>query len=110
VVINMAGLVEFDPPLSESLVPNVYGVRNVLSLVGALRAKLVHISTCYVVGKRDGRIPEDVPIVGYYPKREGADDTRFDVDDEIKWCERFIEDTTAAAGNAKRRLRERLSA
>ena len=83
VVVNVAGFVDFDPPLPESLVPNVYGVRHVLELVAALGAKLVHVSTCYVAGQRDGRIAEDVPIVGYFPRRAGPDDRRFDVDEEM---------------------------
>src|SRR5206468_831621 len=67
VVLNLAGLVEFDPPLTDSLVPNVYGVEHLLELVKQLGARLVHISTCYVAGKKNGRIPEDTPIPGYYP-------------------------------------------
>ena len=93
VVINSAGLVEFDPPLNESLITNVYGIRNLIELVQVLDAKLVHISTCYVGGKKSGLIPEDTPIVGYYPGREGPADDRFDVSRELEWCEQFIGDT-----------------
>jgi long-chain acyl-CoA synthetase len=89
VVINSAGLVEFDPPLNESLVTNVYGIRNLIELVEVLHAKLVHVSTCYVAGKKSGRIPEDTPIVGYYPGREDPSDSRFDINSELEWCERF---------------------
>ncbi len=92
-VINSAGLVEFDPPLNESLITNVYGIRNLIELVQALDARLVHISTCYVGGKKSGIIPEDTPIVGYYPGREEAEDDRFDVEREIEWCEQFIQGT-----------------
>ena len=53
VVVNTAGLVEFDPPLNESLLTNVYGIRNLLELVQLLGTKLVHISTCYVGGKAE---------------------------------------------------------
>ena len=77
VIINTAGLVEFEPPLDESLITNVYGIRNLIELVQLLDVKLVHISTCYVAGKRDGRMPEDEEIVGYYPNRKDANDTRF---------------------------------
>ena len=92
-VINSAGLVEFDPPLNESLITNVYGIRNLIELVQVLDAKLVHISTCYVAGKKSGLIPEDDPIVGYYPRREEPGDNDFDVARELEWCERFIEET-----------------
>ena len=90
VIINTAGLVEFDPPLNESLITNVYGIRNLIDLVQLLDVKLVHISTCYVSGKRNGRIPEDEEIVGYYPNRNNANDTHFNVDEELAWCEDFI--------------------
>ncbi len=94
VVINTAGLVEFTPPLNDSLTTNVYGVRNLIELVQVLDTRLVHISTAYVAGKKSGRIPEDSPIDGYYPERTGDDDPKFDVEDEIRWCEEFIDSTT----------------
>jgi long-chain acyl-CoA synthetase len=93
-VINTAGLVDFTPPLNESLVTNVYGARNLIELVRLLDARLVHISTAYVAGKKSGHIPEDTPIVGYYPGRTGPDDTSFNVDTEIQWCEDFVGSTT----------------
>ena len=31
-------------------------------------AKLVHVSTCFVAGKRDGEVWEDEPVVGYFPR------------------------------------------
>jgi long-chain acyl-CoA synthetase len=109
VVLNLAGLVEFDPPLNESLVPNVYGVQHLIELVKLLKAKLIHVSTCYVAGKKDGRISEDTAIIGYYPKRQGQADTKFNVDDELRWCEQFVETTRAGARNdGSRSLREEL--
>ncbi|HLQ78370.1 MAG TPA: SDR family oxidoreductase, partial [Terriglobia bacterium] len=69
IVVNLAGLVDFDPPINESIEPNVYGTQHVIDLVQALDAKLVHISTCYVAGKKDGHISEDTPIDGYFPRR-----------------------------------------
>ncbi len=100
VVVNTAGLVDFDPPLNESLLTNVYGIQHLIELVQFLRAKLVHISTCYVAGKRDGRIPEDTPIVGYYPRRRGNEDHSFDVRRELAWCEEFIRQTIQNAQQA----------
>jgi long-chain acyl-CoA synthetase len=69
---------------------------NLIELVQELRTKLVHISTCYVAGKRNGRIPENTPIVGYYPGWEGKQDQRFDVREELAWCESFIRETVRA--------------
>ena len=90
VVVNTAGLVEFDPPLNDSLLTNVYGIQNLIELVKLLRSRLVHISTCYVAGKKNGRIAEDTPIVGYYPNRRGPEDASFSVPGELAWCEKFI--------------------
>ncbi|MBI4466343.1 MAG: SDR family oxidoreductase, partial [Acidobacteria bacterium] len=101
VVVNTAGLVEFDPPLNESLLTNVYGIQNLIELVKLLNARLVHISTCYVAGKQNGRVSEQTPIVGYYPRRVDADDTSFDVRQELAWCENFIRDTLRRANLAE---------
>src|SRR5215831_15910489 len=69
VVVNLAGVVDFDPPVNESVEPNVYGTKHLIDLVKMLGAKLVHVSTAYVAGKKNGRILEDSPIQGYFPRR-----------------------------------------
>ena len=60
-VINSAGLTDFNPDLRSALAINVDGI---LHLIGFLRecehAGLLHLSTCYVVGMRDGRVPEEL--------------------------------------------------
>src|SRR5437773_10975172 len=70
IVVNLAGVVDFDPPLNESVEPNVYGTKHLIELVQWLKAKLVHVSTAYVAGKKNGRIAEDTPIDGYFPRRD----------------------------------------
>ncbi len=100
VVVNTAGLVDFDPPLNESLMTNVYGIQHLIEMVQLLGSKLVHISTCYVAGKKNGRVSENAPIVGYYPGRQGDDDNRFDVLAELAWCEKFIRETTGTASGS----------
>ncbi len=62
IVVNLAGVVDFDPAVNESVEPNVYGMLHVIELVKLLDAKLVHVSTAYVAGKKNGHISEDVPI------------------------------------------------
>ncbi|MEM7152524.1 MAG: SDR family oxidoreductase [Myxococcota bacterium] len=60
-VINFAGLVDFNPDLRDAVGTNVMGGVHVADFVQSCeKAKLVHISTCYVAGKRDGFIPEQV--------------------------------------------------
>lgn len=60
-VINFAGLVDFNPDLRDAAETNVMGAVHVADFVQSCRhARLVHVSTCYVAGQRDGRIPESV--------------------------------------------------
>jgi long-chain acyl-CoA synthetase len=68
VIINSAGLVSFAPSLESALRINAMGAKNVLELARKLKARLVHVSTCYVAGQREGDVWEDEPIVGYFPR------------------------------------------
>ncbi len=60
-VVNSSGLTDFNPDLREALASNVAPV---LHLTEFLResdhAALIHLSTCYVVGAKDGRVVEEV--------------------------------------------------
>jgi thioester reductase-like protein len=60
-VVNSSGLTDFNPDLREALASNVAPV---LHLIEFLResdhAALMHLSTCYVVGAKDGRVVEEV--------------------------------------------------
>jgi len=60
-IVHCAGLVDFDPDLRKALASNVDGTMYVADLAASSqRAALLHISTCYVAGKRYGRIAEEV--------------------------------------------------
>lgn len=60
-VLNSAGLVDFNPDLRDAMNTNVLGGVHVADFVErCAKAKLVHVSTCYVAGQRDGFIPEIV--------------------------------------------------
>ncbi len=60
-VINFAGLVDFNPDLRDAADTNVMGAVHVADFVRSCKkAKLVHVSTCFVAGQRDGRIPEKI--------------------------------------------------
>jgi long-chain acyl-CoA synthetase len=59
-VVHCAGLVDFNPDLRKALGTNVDGSLRVADFCEAGHAALLHISTCYVAGRRQGRIPEDV--------------------------------------------------
>jgi thioester reductase-like protein len=60
-VVNSAGLTDFNPDLRDALASNVDSTQN---LVNYLRqcdhAGLMHLSTCYVVGMRNGRVDEEL--------------------------------------------------
>src|SRR5580658_10636263 len=62
VVVNVAGVVDFNPPLDEALDANAFGAQNLLALTrrikGSRDIKLMHTSTCYVAGRRKGPIAE----------------------------------------------------
>lgn len=67
-VVNSSGLTDFNPDLREALSSNVAAPLNALEFVrGCDHATLMHLSTCYVVGGRDGRVPETV-TPNYTPK------------------------------------------
>ena len=78
-VIHCAGNVSFDPPLNEALEVNTLGVAHKLELARDAGCPLVHMSTCFVTGKRSGPIHEPESIFGFTPK--GVD---FDVEREVQ--------------------------
>ncbi len=108
IVVNLAGVVDFDPPVNESVEPNVYGTTHLIDLVKRLDAKLVHVSTSYVAGKKNGRISEDTPLEGYFPLRDSGDGRQFSVSEELKWYEEFVEATRQGRDTHPRPVRERL--
>ena len=58
-VINSSGLTDFNPDLRDALATNVDAAVNVLKFVrDSDHAGLLHLSTCYVAGERDGRVSE----------------------------------------------------
>jgi thioester reductase-like protein len=60
-VINSSGLTDFNPDLREALATNVDAALHVVEFVRHCdHAGLVHLSTCYVVGARDGRVDESL--------------------------------------------------
>jgi long-chain acyl-CoA synthetase len=109
-IINSAGLVSFAPSLESALRINAMGAKNVLDAARKAGARLCHVSTCYVAGRRDGDVWEDEPVVGYFPRNEARDpagrsgkrgahgkpqsellDRDFDPAAEIADCQRIID-------------------
>ncbi len=58
-IINSSGLTDFNPDLRDALATNVDAAVNVTGFVRKSdHAGLLHLSTCYVAGARDGRVGE----------------------------------------------------
>jgi long-chain acyl-CoA synthetase len=58
-IINSSGLTDFNPDLRDALTTNVDAALNILDFIRKSdHAGLLHLSTCYVAGARDERVPE----------------------------------------------------
>ena len=63
VFINVAGLVDFDPPFDDSLWGNALAAKHVVNFAkGCEDAVFLHVSTAYVCGDKPGHVPEELPI------------------------------------------------
>ncbi len=78
-IVNSAGLTDFNPDLREAMASNVDSTLHLLDFLRKCdRAGLMHLSTCYVVGMRDGRVDEELHD-NYNP----TSDPDFDAEREI---------------------------
>ncbi len=78
-IVNSAGLTDFNPDLREALSSNVDSALNLLDFLRECdHAGLMHLSTCYVVGMRDGRVIEELK-----PNYNPAHDPGFEAEKEI---------------------------
>ena len=78
-IVNSAGLTDFNPDLREALASNVDSAVHLLEFLRKCsHAGLMHLSTCYVVGMRDGRVGETLQD-NYTP----AQDSNFDAQREV---------------------------
>ncbi|HEX5083906.1 MAG TPA: SDR family oxidoreductase [Blastocatellia bacterium] len=96
VVINSSGLTDFNPDLRQALTINIDGTLHVIDFLRRCdHAALLHLSTCYVVGYRDGRIVETL-APNYTPK--GLAD--FDAEVEYESLQRLAKDIESRAESA----------
>src|SRR5262249_538038 len=85
-VVNSAGLTDFNPDLRDALPSNVDSTLNLIAFLRrCAHAGLMHLSTCYVVGMRDGRVAEDLEE-NYCPSNAPA----FDSEKEIESLREMI--------------------
>lgn len=87
-VVNFAGLVDFNPDLREAFSINVEGAMHAADFARKCKQKkLVHISTCYVAGTREGVIDEKI-LINQTPNRQV-----FNIEEELQWIDSNIEST-----------------
>jgi long-chain acyl-CoA synthetase len=85
-VVNSAGLTDFNPDLRDALASNVDSVLCLIEFLRQCRrAALVHLSTCFVVGARDGCFTEDL-AENYSP----MGDTGFDAEREVESLRQLV--------------------
>ncbi len=92
-LVNSSGLTDFNPDLRDALATNTDAAMNILEFLrGTDHAGLLHLSTCYVAGERDGRVPEKV-IPNYTPHRVA----NFDAEQEWRSLHEIIAKAEAQA-------------
>jgi long-chain acyl-CoA synthetase len=85
-IVNSAGLTDFNPDLRDALSSNVDSATYLLDFLRKCQhAGLMHLSTCYVVGMRDGRVTEQLQD-NYNP----AGDSKFDAEREVESLREMI--------------------
>jgi long-chain acyl-CoA synthetase len=92
-IVNSSGLTDFNPDLRDALAVNVDSTMHLIEFIRASdHAGLVHLSTCYVAGQRDGRVSEQVRP-NYTPS--GVAD--FDAEKEWRALHELVDATEARA-------------
>ena len=92
-VVNSAGLTDFNPDLRLALFTNADGAMHLADFVRQCRhAGLVHVSTCFVNGRTDGRVPEEIQV-NYTP----GGHTGFDAQKEWQYLHEAVDRFTREA-------------
>src|SRR6202790_3237292 len=79
-IVNSAGLTDFNPDLREALSSNVDSAVHLLEFIRRCdHVGLMHLSTCYVVGMRDGRVGEALHV-DYNPTGDANFDPAREID------------------------------
>jgi long-chain acyl-CoA synthetase len=120
---NVAGVVDFFPPLDYALKANAFGMQNLVQLSKDLGAPgseglaTLHTSTCYVAGDRTGQVDEIDPLLFPFPKADELDTTHWDPAREIAECVDMVDNVrhrsndafrqSAFLDRAKKRLKSR---
>ncbi|HXM22762.1 MAG TPA: SDR family oxidoreductase [Terriglobales bacterium] len=96
-IINSSGLTDFNPDLRDALLTNVDAAVSIVEFVRQSdHAGLLHLSTCYVAGTRDGRVSETLRP-NYTPARVA----NFDADMEWRSLHEFVKRAAEKAESAE---------
>jgi long-chain acyl-CoA synthetase len=88
-IVNCAGLVDFNPDVRVAVSSNLDGSMHVADFAASCKnAAMIHVSTCYVAGTKDGFIPEAIAEVT-------PNGTPIDPEEEYKHLKQLIIDTEA---------------
>jgi long-chain acyl-CoA synthetase len=85
-VVNVAGIIDFNPPLDDAIGANAFGAQNLVNLARALGAAIFHTSTCYVSGQTPGPVREEHPLARPFPRAGELPSDLWDPDREIAEC------------------------
>lgn len=106
-IVNSAGLTDFNPDLRDAISSNIDSTIHLLDYQRSCEhAALMHLSTCYVVGMRDGRVVEELR-----PNYNPANHAEFDSEKEIvslREMVRRIEERSESADITKALKRQAL--
>jgi fatty acyl-CoA reductase len=92
-IVNSAGLTDFSPDLRDAISSNVDSALHLLDFLRKSdHAGLMHLSTCYVVGMRDGRVTEELRE-NYSP----SSNLEFDAEREVESLRETIRRVEARA-------------
>jgi len=96
-IVNSSGLTDFNPDLRDALATNTDAAMHILEFVrGTDHAGLLHLSTCYVAGERDGRVAEKM-TPNYTPHHV----PNFDAEQEWRALHEVIAQAEAQAEGAE---------
>jgi thioester reductase-like protein len=96
-IVNSSGLTDFNPDLRDALLTNVDAAVSVVEFVRQSdHAGLLHLSTCYVAGTRDGRVSETLR-----PNYTPAGVANFDADVEWRSLHEFVKQAAEKAESAE---------
>jgi len=105
--VNVAGVVDFTPPLDYALKANAFGMQNLVELVSDLGLPdrplpFLHTSTCYVAGGRTGQVDEVDPLSHPFPKADQLETAHWSPEREIAECVDIVENVRHRAKDAFR--------